>query len=220
MDRKHQIYFIQREDGLIKIGQSSDLETRLAQLRKSHGEIAVLKVINGDGRRERAVHYQFQQYNEYGEWFRPDPELVEAIAAIHDGSTITFRKSPERQAWADHEAEVAERLVADAKRLYSIFYRPGLDNQESTVARLCAKHTSPVWPFKHLLSGRCDKPSAALAERIRSAITAENIERRDFLVGEIDRLRTELSESVDDTEILDAVDALRAKHKEVMRTLQ
>lgn len=217
-ERKRQIYFIQRADGLIKIGYSSNLASRLDQIRKSHGDVVVLKVINGDQRREREIHYQFDQHREYGEWFRPDTAVVDAINAIHDGSQITFRKSQSRKTWEEYERSIAADVLANAKRLYSLFYVPGRDNQESTIARICDRHGIPVWPFKHLLSGRCDKPTAALSDRIRSAIKAEHEQR-------IEQLKLELASlaAVDDSpeaDLLGEIDALKEKHVQIRTNLQ
>lgn len=214
-----QIYFIQRADGLIKIGYSSNFDNRLAQLKKSHEGLVVLKVINGDRQKERETHYQFEAAHEYGEWFRPEQWVLDAIASITDGAAITFRKTPSQIAWGDHEKQIAEEAFADAKKLYALFYRPTLDNQESTVARICEAHGLPPWPFKHLLSGRCNLPTAALVNRVRKAIRAEHEARIASLNVELEVLRA--AEEPDPlVGMLDKIELMRGRLHEVRSRLQ
>lgn len=216
---KQQIYFVQRADGLIKIGYSATFGNRLAQLRKSHEGLVVLKVINGDRRKEREIHYQFEAAHEYGEWFRPEGWMMDVIESITDGETITFSKTPEQLAWAEHEKSVAQTACDTAKRLYALSYRPVIDNQETTVDRISKKHGIPSWPFKHLLSGRCNTPSAALVDRVRKAIRAEQEERLSLLNSEIEDLK-----STEDTDDLlafpDQIEALRSRLTEIRARLQ
>lgn len=219
MERAHQIYFVQRADGLIKIGYSSSLDNRITQLRKSHEGLEVLKVINGDRRLERELHYQFQSCQEYGEWFRPDPILLDAIAKMDAGRRVTFKKSESQEAWKAYEASIAAEVLADANRLYAMFFRPSMDNQESVVRRISEKHGIPEWPLRHLLSGRCAIPSAALAKRIRQAIVSESEARIASLKAELE----DLSKPEDfeaELSILDRVDALKGRLREARGRLQ
>jgi hypothetical protein len=76
------VYFIQAADGFpIKIGVSINLMRRLTDLRHASGlHLKVLGVIR-DGTREteQALHRRFNEGRLVGEWFRPDPDLLEYI---------------------------------------------------------------------------------------------------------------------------------------------
>jgi hypothetical protein len=77
------VYFVQARNDLIKIGMTEDLTRRLQELRNEHGRIVLLAVIpyepyESDG----TLHVQFKNCWISGEWFAPDPELLEFIAAL------------------------------------------------------------------------------------------------------------------------------------------
>lgn len=78
------IYFAQvNGDGPIKIGFTSKpwLNLRMKSLRTfCPYPIAVLGVMPGEASQERALHRRFKLCKVRGEWFRPEPELVQFIA--------------------------------------------------------------------------------------------------------------------------------------------
>ena len=78
------VYFIQQgEDGPIKIGFTVDLRKRLVALRTStpHPLRLLLEVPGGEDV-ERDWHKRFAHVRLNGEWFRPDDELLQAIAYV------------------------------------------------------------------------------------------------------------------------------------------
>ena len=78
------VYFLQAEDGPIKIGFTNDLRRRLGQLQHvNHHKLRLRAVLPGDRVIEAMYHMQFIGLRLRGEWFRPDPMILNAIAAIN-----------------------------------------------------------------------------------------------------------------------------------------
>lgn len=73
-------YFIQTQDDqrYIKIGSSANPDKRLKQIQgMSPTPLVMLNVIDTN---EFDLHQYFQHLNVYGEWFRPEKELLDFIA--------------------------------------------------------------------------------------------------------------------------------------------
>jgi len=69
------VYFAQRRSGgLIKIGWSTGVHSRMIALRTR-----LLGSMPGRRKEELAVHERFKHLRAKGEWFRPDAELLEFI---------------------------------------------------------------------------------------------------------------------------------------------
>lgn len=75
------IYFLRSEmTGNIKIGYTDMYSIRLNDLRKQHGALELLGVLDGDMMRERELHEQFAHLRiDRTEWFRPETVLSEYI---------------------------------------------------------------------------------------------------------------------------------------------
>lgn len=71
------IYFVKAGD-LIKIGYSTNLRQRLSQL----GPVVLLATITGTMEDEKALHHQFGEYWDHGEYFRPGQRLMDHIASL------------------------------------------------------------------------------------------------------------------------------------------
>lgn len=77
------VYFIQAESGPVKIGYSSDVPQRLAQLQSGMREIMTLKAtVSGDRALENYFHQTLRQSRVIGEWFSPTPMVIETIQAV------------------------------------------------------------------------------------------------------------------------------------------
>lgn len=72
------IYFVQsRDNGFIKIGQTSNLRRRLDSLAgSSPSPLALVGLIGAHELLEAALHSFFQDYRSHGEWFSPGAGLV------------------------------------------------------------------------------------------------------------------------------------------------
>lgn len=75
------VYFVQcAESKLIKIGSSLRPFARIRGLQTGcPGDLAILKIIDGDQSLEFSLHERFSGERSRGEWFRPSPELLAAI---------------------------------------------------------------------------------------------------------------------------------------------
>jgi len=100
------IYFLKNpKNGLIKIGWSSFVPTRVRQLRYIYGHhLVLLKCIEGDRKIERRLHKRFRKSCVRSEWFRESKRLKQFIKA----SKIAFEKCVAY--YIPVEAELADSL--------------------------------------------------------------------------------------------------------------
>ena len=74
------LYVMQNEHGLIKIGRSVNPEVRRSALEiGEHCRIEIVLVLDGKGPREKALHRQLERYRLYGEWFNGTAQARAAI---------------------------------------------------------------------------------------------------------------------------------------------
>ncbi|HEY9368353.1 GIY-YIG nuclease family protein [Streptomyces sp.] len=75
------VYFIQADNGLIKIGVSDSPKNRLRTLQTmSPVALRLVLVLPGRGARgESELHARFAEHRSHGEWFHPAPELISFI---------------------------------------------------------------------------------------------------------------------------------------------
>ena len=80
---KKDVYFIQGcETQRIKIGISNNVGSRLKGIQSSE-PLKLLAVIKQGGKDlERRLHEKFEGLRVHGEWFRPDPQLLEYIGEL------------------------------------------------------------------------------------------------------------------------------------------
>lgn len=77
------VYFIEAENGLIKIGYSANVALRLrALLTTSAAPLKLLGWLPGDTQTERDLHDRFAYSRSHGEWFRRTPDLEAVLATI------------------------------------------------------------------------------------------------------------------------------------------
>ena len=91
-----QLYFMQSETGLIKIGISKNPEKRRVSLENEMKEkIVILKTLQ-HSEYERNLHKSFHCYNAfykgYTEWFTPYPDLLEFVDSVDDSNFISKYK--------------------------------------------------------------------------------------------------------------------------------
>lgn len=75
------VYFIQADNGLIKIGVAGSPKDRLRTLR-TMSPVALRLVLELPGRGapgESELHARFAEHRSHGEWFHPAPELISFI---------------------------------------------------------------------------------------------------------------------------------------------
>ena len=120
--RMSSVYFVQANDGHIKIGLARDVQKRLASLQTAHAhELVLLVAIEGTFRLEQSLHRKFAHLRLRGEWFRPEPELLELIAQSKaDPGTrpIPVSKPGPKMLKAPHEDQV--RVPKVTARILSV----------------------------------------------------------------------------------------------------
>lgn len=83
------VYFMEAENGLIKIGWSEQPHKRLANLvRLTPLTLSLLAAVPGSTQDERSLHEHFASLRQQGEWFRSSPELRSVIAEAQRQDTI------------------------------------------------------------------------------------------------------------------------------------
>jgi hypothetical protein len=70
------VYYLERGDGLIKIGTTVNLGARMSALRSAHGDLRILLTHCGAFARETEMHRKFASLCVTGEWFAPGPDLL------------------------------------------------------------------------------------------------------------------------------------------------
>ena len=88
--KKQQIYFIQADNGDIKIGITLNPKNRLRAL-QTHCplKLKTLKLIDGDYILEKKIHKLFKDFRIRGEWFLPCRKLINLI---HSKITTAYKK--------------------------------------------------------------------------------------------------------------------------------
>jgi hypothetical protein len=78
------IYFLQNETNYaVKIGFARDVKSRIRGLRTaSPDRLRLVGAIPGERADEHRLHLELARFRGVGEWFRPEPELIEAVAGI------------------------------------------------------------------------------------------------------------------------------------------
>ena len=78
--REPYIYFVQSEDGYIKIGCTQRLKLRIKAIQACNPlKIKLVGKMKGGYDLEAELHKRFKKYRKRGEWFHPAPELIEYI---------------------------------------------------------------------------------------------------------------------------------------------
>lgn len=101
------LYVMQNDRGLIKIGRSTDVNGRRRALEATHGcEISLVAVFENDGHLEEQTHLSLDEYRIIGEWFEGNAKAKAAISAELD--------LPEDITWphAEGSAETIEHWLS------------------------------------------------------------------------------------------------------------
>lgn len=142
-DQDQHVYVVKVGDK-VKIGESTDLLTRLQSLGEQydHGEPAkILAVIDGTERTEALLHWEWQDLrvrDRFGELFRPEPELMDWIGTLG----ISQSAQPivnEYNVWASDElarwGEELDRQRRRAEREAMQSMRDARETEEQRLAR-------------------------------------------------------------------------------------
>lgn len=115
------VYFLQADDGPIKIGFTNDLRRRISLLQNgNHRRLHLRAVLPGDRAVEAAYHARFIGLRTVGEWFRPADAVLDVIAEINatHGERLDRYVSPKAR-------RVPHKITDPAKMM--IEHQPPLD---------------------------------------------------------------------------------------------
>jgi len=74
------VYFVQAGNGLIKIGMSLNVNSRIKALQQASPlKLSLLKTIDGGRKMEASLHKTFKHLRSHGEWFFPQQDLITFI---------------------------------------------------------------------------------------------------------------------------------------------
>lgn len=186
--KKSNLYFVQRVDGLVKVGISKNVPNRLRTLARSHGPLSVLKVAPGGKVEEAKLHSELRRHHQFGEWFTPHPEVLAAVANfVCDEPAVSI---PHAKRDADPmEAECVERA---AKYINSIIRSHVMQFGDVTHVEgleiAAARHGLSYHALRHIQTGKAKTISAGLLERLRLAAISDMEAARDHLLGEVKRV--------------------------------
>ena len=87
--RKPVVYFVQAENGLIKIGSTNYIEDRMKSLSsQSPLGLTLLATVRGDRAKEFAYHLRFAAHRLHGEWFQRCPEIEAEIERLNSNDAL------------------------------------------------------------------------------------------------------------------------------------
>jgi hypothetical protein len=92
--KRHYVYFIEAENGLIKIGHTASIRERFKKLNTAVPmQLTLLRLIPGDQELERALHAQFAEHRVTGEWFSLDADLRRAALGTNAEQSLTKKSN-------------------------------------------------------------------------------------------------------------------------------
>jgi len=183
--KEGKLYFLMRSDGLVKIGFTGDFRRRRHALTKSHGPLEVIRLINGDKHREKRLHQEFSESNEYGEWFRSSPDLLHRIANLDEGAAVDVAKGDINKYWIAGEAELAAEAVRLVERLIVVRrQRTGCKNGPA-IDGICSDYQIRKWTFHNYQMKRPSTVTAFTLKVLRDALVSELSAHRDELLADI-----------------------------------
>lgn len=180
------VYFVEREDGAVKIGFTDAPERRIAQLRREYGKLELLAVIPGSIEVERALHKRFNPDALGAEWFRHSLNLrafIEQVTFL-DGIDDCVRAPTRHESnLGDYRNDLSEQTVELVKRMARLI-APSL-HQAEALQILAAETGLPVGRFEN-----------ALRRRLGASLLETNILLRQMasrvLTEELSRLQQDL----------------------------
>lgn len=85
-NRRERVYFARdNATGLIKVGHSTDVRTRIENLRYAHGDVELLASCFGNRAVEGRFHALLVEDHDHSEWFRPTERVMAVVAAVKTG---------------------------------------------------------------------------------------------------------------------------------------
>lgn len=180
-----QLYFLRRGDGLIKVGYTGKFKDRLAVLTRSHGPLEIIRVINGDRRREVQLHAAFAKWNEFGEWFRDSADLRCAIAELSEGTAVSLTETEAKRQWKEGDERYTQIAKEKVERLLLIRRQRSGSTDKDCIEALAAEYGIQANFMIRLLAGRTIAVGAYPFALIEKSLLSEMTAFRDQLLTEV-----------------------------------
>jgi hypothetical protein len=88
------VYFIEAENGLIKIGHTASIRERFKKLNTAVPmQLTILGLVPGDQALEFALHKRFAAHRVTGEWFQANDELRSIALGTNEEQSLTPRSN-------------------------------------------------------------------------------------------------------------------------------
>lgn len=141
------VYFVQRQNGNVKIGTTTNPRRRIPDLSGAiHEPLAILKIVGGGAALEKQLHAQFKHLRAHHEWFLPGQELLDFIATL-DAVEIVEREARKPDCYT---VKATENLRMIIEQLYLIGPQ-NLEYAHQRAAEICGIRRGTV---ERLLKGR------------------------------------------------------------------
>lgn len=181
------LYVVQRADGLIKIGITRDVETRLRSISRVHGPLDVCKVVAGGREMEAELHNRLSRWRQFGEWFLPQTEVLDAVAGIKACEARAMM--PKADAAVD---EIEKPFVIKAQRyikacLDARTKRFGAAPVAQRLEEIALDYDLSPHTLRHIRSDKVKSLTAGLYDILRDAAVCE-------MELALEHLRAELAE--------------------------
>lgn len=180
--KEGKIYFLRRQDGLVKIGYSAQFQGRLRVLTRSHGPLEVIRIINGDQHRENRLHLECVKHHQFGEWFRDSKELRDWISGLKDGTAVEVTAKRSQKDWMMGEAKLAQEATRSVQRMVELRrQRTGCKN-ETALSDISSDYGIGRHTLRRMYAGRALTVSAYTIEVLRQARFKElNLLKEQFV---------------------------------------
>lgn len=114
-------YFVQRSDGLIKIGFSARPQSRVKSLARQFNGLKVLAIVSSDFSGEFETHQRFDALRVDGEWFQPEQPLLDFIDLAAQ-QPVPLPKPKPRKARTEFD-EIVAALIRMRPHLHPVLQR-------------------------------------------------------------------------------------------------
>lgn len=178
------IYFVQRTDGLIKIGITKNLKRRLPQISKAHGPLVVLRSERGGKSEEARLHLRLASFNQFGEWFAPVPEVLSAVADYVPSEAERPVQAVVPSASEKEHVEKARRHVKSAVLARQM--REGQRRIDVRLRDLEATHSISAFTMNRIFLGKAKTITAGLAASLKAMALWEMEETVRVLKADLD----------------------------------
>jgi hypothetical protein len=149
--------------------------------------------------------------HEFGEWFRPDPEVLAFIETVEDGDAVDCEISELKAGWIAYEVEHAAQCVEKAREFYALCYGRRGETFMEVSQYIESAYGIQARTFQRLFQGQILVPSSALTERVRQAPVCECELLLEHLKQEVARLVEEDALSGEEITVPEQIENLRAR---------